>query len=87
RFGAEPARLGEVLLDELRRVVDAYSRHPDLQRSPFAAGEAVHVSGGPLAGLDGIVTRPALERVTVLLHILGRQKEVAFDPSMLAKCA
>lgn len=85
RFGNEPARLGEALFAELQRLVEAQSQRPDLRTSPFSAGEAVQVTGGPLAGLEGIVTRPALERVTVLLRLLGREKEVAFDPDMLAR--
>lgn len=87
RFGTEPARLGEAVLSELQRVVAAHNVAPDERTSPFAVGEAVSISGGPLAGLQGIVTRPALERVTVLLRLLGREKEVVLAPDMLSKAA
>lgn len=87
RFGIEPARLDESLFADLQRLVDAHAQRPDLRTSPFSAGENVSVTAGPLAGLEGIVTRSALERVTVLLQILGREKEVALQPDMLTKAA
>lgn len=87
RFGIEPARLGEPLFADLQRLVEAHAQHPDLRASPFVPGENVSVTAGPLAGLEGIVTRSALERVTVLLHLLGREKEVVLQPDMLTKAA
>lgn len=86
-FGNEPARLREELVVQLREVAAAHSRHPDEQASPFVAGERVSIASGPLAGLAAIVTRPAIERVAVLLSLLGREKEVVVDAGMLAKVA
>lgn len=87
RFGHEPARLRAEVLEQLRAVAAAHSRHPDERASPFAPGERVCISSGPLAGLAAVVTRPALERVAVLLSLLGREKEVLLDAGMLAKVA
>lgn len=87
RFGIEPARLDESLFADLQRLVDTYAQRPDLRASPFVPGENVSVTAGPLAGLEGVVTRTALERVTVLLQILGREKEVALQADMLTKAA
>ena len=87
RFGIEPARLSEPLFADLQRLVCAQAQRPDLRTSPFTPGEGVAVTSGPLAGLGGIVTRSALERVTVLLQLLGREKEVVLQPGMLTKAA
>ncbi|CAM5300601.1 transcription termination/antitermination protein NusG [Thauera mechernichensis] len=87
RFGIEPARLSEALFADLQRLVEAHAQRPDLRTSPFSAGDSVSVTGGPLAGLAGIVTCSALERVTVLLQLLGREKEVVLQPDMLTKAA
>ncbi len=72
---------------DLQRLVEAHAQRPDLRTSPFTGGDKVSVTGGPLAGLTGIVTCSALERVTVLLQLLGREKEVVLQPDMLTKAA
>lgn len=87
RFGIEPARLSEQLFMQLLALVQAQAQHPDQACSPFTAGERVAVTSGPLAGLEGVVTRSALERVTVLLRLLGREKALVLDPNMLTKAA
>lgn len=86
-FGHEPARLSDDVLKTIREVAASHSRHPDEQVSPFATGERVAITGGPLAGLAAVVTRPAIERVAVLLSLLGREKEVLLDADMLVKVA
>lgn len=85
RFGIEVAKVDNVIIEELRRIEAKHLARPDSQVSPFVAGEPVQVADGPLLGLKGIVTRPALERVSVLLNLLGREKEVIFTPDVLRK--
>ena len=87
RFGNEYAELSESLLNDLRGAIDPQSIQPDERISPFVAGEQVCVTSGPLAGLGGVVTRPAIERVAVLLSLLGRESEVFLTPDMLDKVA
>lgn len=87
RFGNESARLSESLLNELRDAIEAKSIEPDERISPFVIGEEVHVTSGPLAGIAGVVIRPAIERVAVLLSLLGRESEVFLKPEMLGKVA
>lgn len=87
RFGHEPARLCEEVVAQLREVIAAYSVHPDERVSPFVPGEKVAITSGPFSGLSAVVSRPAIERVAVLLTLLGREKEVIVDAGMLAKVA
>lgn len=84
-FGHDPARLSDDVLETIRAVAASHARHPDEQVSPFLKGERVAVTSGPLAGLAAVVTRPAIERVAVLLSLLGREKEVLLDADMLVK--
>jgi transcription antitermination factor NusG len=51
----------------------------------FARGERVRVTGGPLAGLEGIFKRyvPARLRCQVLLEIIGRQSQVELPAEVL----
>jgi transcription antitermination factor NusG len=48
-------------------------------------GDRVHIGGGPMHGLDAVVTRvmPARERVAVLLEFLGRQTMVELNRCQL----
>ena len=48
-------------------------------------GDRVHVGGGPMHGLEAVVTRvmPARERVAVLLEFLGRQTMVELNRCQL----
>jgi transcriptional antiterminator RfaH len=87
RFGHEPARLCEDGVARLREVLAAHAVHPEERISPFVPGEMVAITGGPLLGLAAVVSRPAIERVAVLLTLLGREKEVVLDVGMLSKVA
>jgi transcription antitermination factor NusG len=51
----------------------------------FTCGERVVITGGPLAGLEGIFRKylPARQRCQVLLQILGRQSEVELPLEVL----
>jgi transcriptional antiterminator RfaH len=48
-------------------------------------GDVVHIGGGPMHGLEGVVTRvmPARERVALLLEFLGRQTMVELNRCQL----
>jgi transcriptional antiterminator RfaH len=74
RFGVVLAGLADARLAALRQVVDA--RNACLPQQPFAAGQHVLFASGPLAGLQGIVSSVAAERVTVLMQLLGQDQAV-----------
>ena len=71
--GGAPARLDDAIVRFLRDRADAdgvIAARPDLK-----VGEQVEVTGGPLSGLLGIISRPpdAKGRVKVLMRLLNRQ--------------
>ncbi len=75
RFGVVLAGLADARLAALRQVVDA--RNACLPQQPFVPGQQVVFAAGPLAGLQGIVSSVATERVTVLMQLLGQDQTVA----------
>lgn len=84
RFGSTPARMPEHTVQALRRLESDLARHPDEAVTPFRPGMAVRIEDGPLRGLEGIVTRPARDRVMILLSLLGRPQHVTVDTNTLA---
>ena len=75
-FGGIPAVVPEAIINELRASV-ADGETVEILTS-FAVGEEVQVVEGPFQGLRAIVTgvMPARARVTVLLELLGMEREV-----------
>lgn len=84
RFGNSPATINEDVLAQIRQIVATEQQSPD-QRLPFATGDGVRVVSGPFAGLQGIVKRSAMMRVSILVSLLGRENEVTLAPSGLRK--
>ena len=73
RFGAEPGRIPEQLIQLLQTSESDTGLH-DWAEPEFAAGQAVRVVDGSMRGYEGIfIARSSKERVLVLLDILGRQ--------------
>lgn len=73
RFGQEPARVPQALVEFLKEREGAEGLHewatPELQ-----AGDRVRVAEGVFQGYEGILlARSSRERVLVLLDILGKQ--------------
>ena len=77
-FGDRPATLSATIVQALRAIADQDASARGPQPSPFKAGDAVAIADGPFAGLTGIVSRVAEQRVVVLLTLLGRETPVAF---------
>lgn len=74
-FGNLLAVLSADRLMALREVVAKHaSSIPD---QPIAPGERVMFSSGPLAGLNGVVSSIAANRVMVMMSLLGRDKIVS----------
>jgi transcriptional antiterminator RfaH len=77
-FGLAPATVGRDVLLALREMEQA-AQQPEEGKAPahpFAAGDAVRIDAGPLAGLVGIVAASGIERVAVMLSLLGRETRV-----------
>ena len=75
-FGGIPAVVPEAIISELRASV-ADGETVEIPTS-LSVGEEVQVVEGPFQGLRAIVTNvmPARARVTVLLELLGMEREV-----------
>lgn len=82
RFGAELAALDEAAVDGLRAREGAlgYVEVRAVRERP-REGSRVRVEGGPLAGLEGVVTRylPARDRVRLLLAVVTGVRSVEVD--------
>lgn len=86
-FGEGPVSIPNEFIDDLkareeggyiftRSVSILENQEPQLI---YRAGETVHVTSGPFAGVDGICTEDAGARVVLLLQLLGGLRPVAVD--------
>jgi len=75
-FGGIPALVPDTIIQELRASVSAEETVEIPSR--VNVGEEVQVVEGPFRGIRAIVTNllPARDRVTVLLELLGMEREV-----------
>jgi transcriptional antiterminator RfaH len=79
RFGGEVARLPAQTLQEIRNFEQS-RRQANLDViSPIQPGARVHMRNDRLKGIEGLVVSVARQRVTFLLQMLGREKEVTVD--------
>lgn len=79
RFGTTAAKVDEALIAALR---ERQTRTTPAPR--FAAGDAVYVSHGPLAGLEAIYQcTDAQHRAIVLLNLLGQSVRTQMDAALL----
>jgi transcriptional antiterminator RfaH len=85
RFGEQPATMPQSVVDDLHALEVCLAESADHPVVPFQPGAAVRIVSGPFAGLEGIVSRTAKERVGVLLELLGREQNVDFDSRALDK--
>ena len=73
RFGQEPARIPDELVDFLKAREGEAGLH-EWAEQDYRAGDRVRVAEGAFRGYEGILlARNSRERVVVLLDILGRQ--------------
>lgn len=80
-FGGIPSIVPEAIIEELRSSV---SEEETVEiPSRVNVGEEVQVVNGPFQGIRAIVTNllPARERITVLLELLGMEREVEVSAS------
>ena len=76
-FSHEPSAMPAGAVETLRQL------HPgdkgDRCNTPFEQGQNVLLVDGPFAGWEGVYSSPCgSERVTVLLHVLGKPQSLAF---------
>jgi len=84
RFGAEPVRVPEHVIAGIRERI-----HDDglvrLDAPELSAGASVRVTEGPLLGWEGVfVASEGMERVRLLLSLLGTVREVVLPRAQLA---
>lgn len=85
RFGQEPARIPDELVDFLRAREGDAGLHEWAEQN-YRAGDRVRVAEGAFRGYEGILlARNSRERVVVLLDILGHQVRTKADVSQLER--
>ena len=87
----KPVPVPEKVVNALLQSAAANGGRIPLQKSPdneelepLKCGQAVLVTDGPFAGMEGIVSWDQKERVRVLLDILGRSTPVMVDRELLS---
>ena len=78
-FGLKPAEVSGALIDGIKlRMNDGYVI-PSTER--FHQGQIVHITGGPLAGLEAVFVKELKEqhRVLLLLRALGLNAKLMMD--------
>jgi transcriptional antiterminator RfaH len=79
RFGVEPAALDDETLSDIREFERSRNLAGLEAISPIQPGARVRMRKGGLKGIEGLVVSVARQRVTFLLDMLGRQKEVTVE--------
>lgn len=87
RFGSQLATANDGLIHALRDVEARLAKSVAAVVSPFQPGDRVCIVDGPFAGIEGIVSSLADERVAVFLNILGREKAVQFSHAELVQAS
>lgn len=79
RFGGETAQVSREMIAGIREFELQRSQAGLETISPIQPGAKVRMRKGGLQGLEGLVVSVARQRVTFLLELLGREKEVTVD--------
>ena len=88
RFGGQPAVVPDAVMNALLQREDAGSGLHRDDRPLFAAGEAIKLVDGPLAGMEGVFTQQdGDKRVIVLLELLGKANKVSVSRDWIARAA
>lgn len=78
RFGTEPARAGEGLIREIRRLEAVRNAGGD-QLKPFKPGDEVFITAGPFKGVSAEVLSSDQQRVILLMQVLGKTQQLEFE--------
>jgi len=88
RFGARPAQVPPDIITEIKARQDDTGLVKTLAGCGFKPGERVRIVNGPLSDLEGLFDGPTdVDRVTVLLDLLGRQVKVRVPLETVHACA
>lgn len=79
RFGAEAARVEPELLDHIRDFERQRNEAHLDTISPIQPGTRVRIRHNALRGMEGLVVSIAKHRVTFLLQVLGREKQITVE--------
>ena len=88
RFGLEYAHLRESVMSDIMSFVQSHLSDPveATRRSKrLDIGATVRVTGGPMVGLEGLVSKVAADRIIVLIEIMGREQKIAMSPASLER--
>ena len=86
KFGQEAATLSATVLDQILSFIDDRHAAPGglaAHVNRLKKGAAVQITQGPFAGLEGLVSCVATDRVMVLLEIMGKAQNLAFEPELV----
>ncbi|MDB5844986.1 MAG: hypothetical protein JWP79_2296 [Polaromonas sp.] len=83
RFGLTPALLKPEELRAIRAFESAQNQSDSTQTSPFQPGLRVRLQNCGLSGLEGLVHSVSSKRVTLLIQLLGREKELHLEPHQI----
>lgn len=81
RFGYEPARASEELIDSIR-LLEKKHEQASSAVTPFKAGDLVRVVEGAFQGISAEVLSCDQQRVILLLQILGKTQSLEFKASV-----
>ena len=84
RQGIEPLPVADAIIEQLR-AAEATLEEGNAPPQPFQPGDPLTIVGGPLAGLVGVVRMArSVDRVSVLVRLLGADKAIDLDINHLA---
>ena len=85
RFGAEPVQVPATVIARIRERIDDADGLVRLDTPDLTPGRKVRVTAGPLLGWDGVfLAAEGMDRVRLLLNLLGSVREVALPRTQLA---
>jgi transcriptional antiterminator RfaH len=85
RFGAEPARVPEALIQYLKLREDTDGLH-EWAEPAIAVGDRARVVSGPLSGYEGILlAKSNRERVIILLDMVSGQIRAKLNPKQIER--
>lgn len=82
-FGTQPATIRQALLDDIRAAETLREQADISQISPYRPGMAVRLQDPAFGGLQALVQAVSVDRVTLLLELLGRPQTLSVHFSQI----